>query len=87
MIAYYEARGGNVSADLMAKLAKVLDVSIDDLLNGGDAPARKLQRAPQDLRLIRRLRQVEQLPAKDRRSVLQLIDALVERQALKRAQG
>jgi hypothetical protein len=36
---------------------------------------------------MRKLRQVEKLPLKDRRSVLQLIDALVEKEALKKAQG
>jgi hypothetical protein len=42
---------------------------------------------PQSLRLVRKLHQIETLPSKERRSVLQYIDALVERQALKRAHG
>ena len=87
MIAYYEAQGGNVSADMMAKLADALDVSVDQLLNGQKSPSRKPQQPPNDLRLMRKLRLVERLPAKDRRSVLQIIDVLLERQALKQAHG
>jgi transcriptional regulator with XRE-family HTH domain len=85
MIAYYEAQGGNVSADMMAKLANTLDVSVDHLLNGQKTPFKKQQQPPNDLRLMRKLRMVERLPAKDRRSVLQIIDVLLERQALKQA--
>jgi transcriptional regulator with XRE-family HTH domain len=87
MIAYYEAQGGNVSADVVAKLADVLKVSIDELVRGKNGKAARTKVAPQDLRLMRKLRQVEKLPLKDRRSVLQLIDALVEKEALKKAQG
>jgi transcriptional regulator with XRE-family HTH domain len=87
MIAYYEAQGGNVSADVVAKLADVLKVSIDELVRGKNGKAARTKVAPRDLRLMRKLRQVEKLPLKDRRSVLQLIDALVEKEALKKAQG
>lgn len=87
MIAYYEAQGGNVSADIAAKLAEVLNVSLDDLLNTEQSQIPAAKKQPHDLRLMRKLRQVEKLPIKERRSVLQFIDALVERQALKKAQA
>ena len=87
MIAYYEAQGGNISADVVAKLARVLKIDIDDLVHGSTGKASSAKQPPQDLRLMRKLRQVEKLPVKERRSVLQFIDALVERQALKKAQA
>ncbi len=87
MIAYYEAQGGNISADVMAKLANVLDISVDELVNGHKPLKKKSLPPPKDLRLMRKLRLVERLPAKDRRSVLQIIDVLLERQALKQAHG
>ena len=89
MIAYYEAQGGNVSAD-GSPSSPMPSASRSTSSCAERAPRRlKLRpsKAPQDLRLMRKLRQVEKTPAKDRRSVLQLIDALVEKEALKRAQG
>ena len=86
MIAYYEIQGGNPPADVVVKLARALGVSADGLLG-----LRKANKAadshPENVRLLRKLRQVAKLPAKDRRSVLQMIDALVERQALKELRG
>ena len=87
MIAYYEIQGGNPPADVLAKLAQALRVSVDEIVHGDHAKAVRAEPPPQDLRLIRKLRQVEKLPPKDRRSVLQLIDALIEKENLKRAHG
>ena len=87
MIAYYEAQGGNVSADVVAKLARALNVNIDDLVHGTNGKTSSSKQPPQDLRLLRKLRQVEKLPVKERKSVLQFIDVLVERDALKKAQA
>jgi transcriptional regulator with XRE-family HTH domain len=87
MIAYYEAQGGNVSADVIADLATALKVTVDELVLGKNGKATKKKQSPQDLRLMRKLRQVEKLPPKDRRSVLQFIDALVEKETLKKARS
>lgn len=86
MIAYYEIQGGNPPADVVVKLANALNVSADGLLGLKNA-SRSSQAQPENVRLLRKLRQVEKLPSKDRRSVLQFIDALVERQALKETRG
>ena len=85
MIAYYEVQGGNPPADVVIKLAQALKVSADELL--GLERTAKTKADPGDLRLLRKLRQVERLPAKDRRSVLRFIDALVEKETLKKAQS
>ena len=87
MIAYYEVQGGNPPADVLARLARALGVSSDELLGLKRARGRNGD-VPESLRMMRRLRQVEKLPAKDRRSVLQLIDSLVTKEeALSRAHG
>jgi len=86
MVAYYEIQGGTPSAVLLAKFARVLGVSLDELMDGaGRGPTGETPRTPSDLRLWRKLRQVRSLPERDRRAVLQLIDSLVERTARRSA--
>jgi transcriptional regulator with XRE-family HTH domain len=75
-IAYYEGKDGHVQLDLLAQAAKVLGVSLDALFgNGGDEAAD----AARNVRLLRRLRQVEQLPEEEQRTILQLIEQRVKR--------
>lgn len=81
MIAYYETHAEKAPAHHLAALAQVLRASVDELV--GYQPVQ----APADRanpRLWRKLRQVEALPPPDRKQVLQLIDTLVERDALKK---
>lgn len=80
VIAYYEAESGHVPADLLPALAEALAVTADQLLGREAVTPRK---RPENRQLARKLRQVEALPPAERRQVLQLIDALVERHALK----
>jgi hypothetical protein len=61
--------------------AKALDVSVDALL--GVETAKRRAKAT-DTRMQRRLQQIEKLDAQDKRQVLQLIDAFIERGQLKR---
>lgn len=61
--------------ELLFKLATVLKVSTDEILGlkpGDTSP-------PRNARLMQRLQRVEQLPPTDRRSVLGIIDALIEK--------
>lgn len=87
MIAYYEIQGGNPPADVLVKLARALDVSADELLGLEPLQAKKPDEEAENLRLLRHVKQVQKLPLKDRRNVLQLIDSLVEKATLKQAQG
>ncbi|MCC6810674.1 MAG: helix-turn-helix transcriptional regulator [Deltaproteobacteria bacterium] len=84
MVVYYEVQGGNPPADVLLKLAKALDVSPDVLLGEETAKKVKHSAAPQNLRLMRKLRLVEKLPEKERKQVIALIDALVEKEQLKK---
>ncbi|HEX7708963.1 MAG TPA: hypothetical protein VF701_21080 [Thermoanaerobaculia bacterium] len=69
-----------------SKLAKVLGVTSEELL--GIRDSRRVARdTPENIRLWRRLKQVEKLSPAERRQVLQLIDALVERNALRKQRG
>ena len=68
---------------LLPQLAVTLGVSIDELFGVG-APKRRLVKQDGDSRLRRRLLAIEKLDVADKRQVLQLIDAFIERGQLKR---
>jgi transcriptional regulator with XRE-family HTH domain len=80
MVAYYEIQGGTPSPAQLALFAKALGVSADELVGttagagGADADA---PHSPAELRLWRRLRQIQKLPPAQRRAVLKVLDALL----------
>jgi transcriptional regulator with XRE-family HTH domain len=84
MIAYYETHSGTPAGPVLLRLARALKVRPDELI-GLKAEERTTEpSSPQNLRLWRKLRRVEKLPAAQRRTVVQLIDALVEGEARKK---
>jgi transcriptional regulator with XRE-family HTH domain len=60
----------------VVKLARVLKVSTDEILLGANGSGAKS--APTSLRLLRRLRRIEQLPTRKQNAVLKVLDALLE---------
>lgn len=80
MITYYETRAEKAPAALLPQLAEALGVSADQLL-GIKQPKRG--KAP-DNRLTRRLQQIEKLAPQEKRQVITLLDAFIERAQLKR---
>lgn len=82
MVAYYESPNATPPANLLPQIASVLGISIDELF--GRAPKRRLAKQEGDSRLRRRLLAIEKLDAAEKRQVLQLIDAFIERGQLKR---
>ncbi len=85
MMAYYEGPSAHPPANLLPAMAKALGVSVDAVL--GTETAKRRTKAT-DTRLQRRLQQIEKLDAGERRQVLQVLDAFIERGQLKRgAQG
>ncbi len=80
----YEGETEYPPSTLLPGLAKALGVSLEALL--GTEPIKKSARAskPANSRLQRRLAQIEKLEPTERRQVLQLIDAFIERGQLKR---
>jgi transcriptional regulator with XRE-family HTH domain len=81
MVAYYEGPDAHPPAHLLADMARALGLSTDEIL--GLAPMRRTKKAG-NTRLERRLHQLEKLPPTEKRQVLQLIDAFIERQELKK---
>lgn len=83
MLAYYEAQSEHPPTKLLPLLVAVLGASADELL--GIRPP-KQRRAP-DQRLWRRFKELEQLPPQQRRQLLQIIDAFLERERLRKKAG
>ena len=84
MIAYYEKQAKYPPTHLLPVLVKVLGTTADELLgikknkNGGKK---------KDMRLWRRFSQVENLEAKEKRQILQLLDTFIEKERLKEKVG
>ncbi len=83
MVAYYESPAATPPANLLPQIATALGVTIDDLFGRG-VPKRRLAKQDGDSRLRRRLLAIEKLDVADKRQVLQLLDAFIERGQLKR---
>ena len=74
MICYYERESDHIPAALLPRLAKALNTSIDELLG-----TKKLKDdfEPQNPRLWRRLRKIEELPSNDQKMIIKFLDALL----------
>lgn len=81
MISYYEGPTAFPPATLLPIIARVLSVSVGTLL--GIETAKRKSKAV-DTRMQRRLQQIANLPPEERRQILQLVDAFIERGQLKR---
>jgi transcriptional regulator with XRE-family HTH domain len=79
-ISRYETVADRAPAPVLAALAKALRVTTDELL--GIKPLRSApangEDGPEARRLWRKFRQVMDLPEKDRRAVIRLVNSLVE---------
>lgn len=82
MVAYYESPAATPPANLLPQIAAALGVSIDELFGVGTR--RRLAKQDGDSRLRRRLLAIEKLDVADKRQVLQLLDAFIERGQLRR---
>jgi transcriptional regulator with XRE-family HTH domain len=82
MVAYYESPNATPPASLLPAIASALGVSIDELFGVG--AKKRLVKQDGDNRLRRRLLAIEKLETADRRQVIQLLDAFIERSILKR---
>ena len=82
MVAYYENPLATPPAHLLPQIASALGLSIDTLY--GRSAKRRLVKQDGDSRLRRRLLAIEKLDRAEKRQVLQLIDAFIERGQLKK---
>lgn len=82
IIAYYETESEYPPATLLTQIAQTLKVTTDELL--GAAASRKAVPIG-NARLQRRLQQIEKLAPQEKRQVMTLLDAFIERAQLKQA--
>jgi len=80
-IAYYESESDHPPANLLADLARVLNITADQLL--AEAPVKRQAKTSLSPRLERRLKQIEQLNPKSKQQLLAIIDTFIEAEALK----
>jgi hypothetical protein len=83
MIAYYEGETERPPTTLLPALAEALGVTTDALL--GVAALKKV--AKPDRRLQRRMQQIERMNPREKRQVLQILDAFIEREQLRATKG
>jgi len=81
MIAHYERHGERIPVNHLINLAHALGVTVDLLL--GLKPI-KATASPKTARLLNRLRRVETLHDRDRKAVLDYIEALIIKSAQKK---
>ena len=74
MVSYYEGHPEFPPSALLPKLAKILNVTTDELLG---LQISKPSKKP-DTRLQRRVQQIEKLPVKERRQLMQVIDTYLK---------
>jgi phosphopantetheine adenylyltransferase len=74
MVSYYEGHSEYPPSSLLPKLARLLGVTSDELL--GIEQLKKTKKP--DTRLQRRFQQIEKLPTKDKRQLVQVIDTLLK---------
>jgi len=79
MVAYYEGQTEYPPAHLLGPLCQLLGITADELL--GIRPV-KPARGPTNQRLWRRFQQIEKLPLSERRQLLGVVDAILERHRL-----
>ena len=81
MLIYYEKHADRPPTHILPQLAKALGVSSDQLLGMEKV---KENGKGRDTRLWRRFSQVENLPTPQRKQIIQILDAFLEREKLKK---
>jgi len=81
MLVYYEKHSEHPPAHLLPQLAKALGVTADQLLGMERV---KTNGRMKDTKLWRRFSQLEKLPPAQRKPIIQVLDAFLEREKLKK---
>jgi transcriptional regulator with XRE-family HTH domain len=77
IVSSYERERIRPHADMIVRYALALDVTTDEIL--GLARESEQKQAPLSRRVLRRLREIERLPKRDRDAVLRTLDAFLAR--------
>lgn len=84
-IGRYENKGAQPSADVLAKIANVLEVSSDFLMNGSsDQLAGSMLT---DKELLNQFKEVEAMPENDKNVIKELIDAFITKRKIRQLAG
>ena len=84
MVAHYEGQADFPPAAVLPRIAKALDLTLEQLLG---LSAKSEADKPTDSRLWRRFKQLEKLPLQQRREVVKILDVFLEREEFRRALG
>lgn len=84
-ISYYENEAGYPPVPAIASLAKALNVSADELIGVKRVQRKSELETPEMRRLWKKLQQVAELPEKDQRVVVRLINSLAQVNGLRKA--
>lgn len=89
VVAYYENKGSSPRPEVLARIADVLDTSVDALLGRRKAASNgAVTKEPErDVRHQRHLKRLDELPLNDRKAIFRIIDALASRNAKRRREG
>ena len=79
MIAYYETNIANPPLNNVMDIAKALKVTIGDLVGTNDTNTIMGMFEGIDMRTLRKILMVQKLPKKDRNTLYNMIDAMLER--------
>ena len=74
MLTYYERKATNPSAEFVSKAAKVLNVSVDELLGH---PVKLARKSGPPSALAQKLSAIQQLPRERQKLVLQVLDTFL----------
>jgi len=75
-IAHWERRDSSLYPEQIVKLCRVLDVSPEELLGIQD----RRRKPGQPSKLQRQIAEIEQLPPSDRKAIMNVLSAMLERQ-------
>lgn len=75
-ISYYETAPSYPPAPIVAKLAKALEVTSDELL-GLEASTPKKTKDNVESRLLKKFQKITRLPEKDQRAIMRMVNSLV----------
>ena len=79
VIAYYETESQYPPADLLVGLAQAINVNLDTLMG----MERKTKAVKPSSRIERRIKNIEALPPRAKRQIVQLIDTFIEAERIK----
>ena len=79
VIAYYETESQYPPADLLVGLAQAINVNLDTLMG----MERKTKAVKPSSRIERRIKNIEALPPRTKRQIVQLIDTFIEAERIK----